>query len=207
MNDYVLYYYLRESLSSPYYVGYGKPRRVRAPHSRSNGSRLLPPRNRRWVVRDGLSREEAVELEIKHIALWKRECDGGVLLNQTLGGEGKPGGQKTKGFSGRNHTAEAKKKISEKVAGEHNPSYGVPCTEERRRKISEKAKQRFAQGFMSPTSATYLLTDPNGKNFEVFGGLKKFCVDNELSYATMHSAVHYNRKGPRSNGWSIEKKF
>ncbi len=205
MNNYILYYYLREDFSSPFYVGYGRPRRINARHSRRNGAEILPPRERRWIVKSGLSKEEAIELEIKHITLWKRECDGGVLLNQNLGGEGKPGGQKTKGFSGRKHTEEAKKKISEKVAGKNNPSYGVPCNEERKRKISERAKERFAEGFKSPSSVTYLLTSPSEEKFEVFGELKKFCRENKISYATMHAAILYDRKGPRRNGWSIEK--
>lgn len=173
MNNYILYYYLREDFSSPFYVGYGRPRRINSRHSRRNGAEILPPRERRWIVKSGLTKEEAIELEIKHIALWKRECDGGVLLNQNLGGEGKPGGQKTIGFGGRKHTEEAKKRISEKVAGKNNPSYGVPCSEERKRKISERAKERFAGGFKSPSSITYLLESPSGEKFEVFGELKK----------------------------------
>ena len=205
MNNYILYYYLREDFSSPFYVGYGRPRRINSRHSRRNGAEILPPRERRWIVKSSLSKEEAIELEIKHIALWKRECDGGVLLNQNLGGEGKPGGQKTKGFSGRKHTEEAKKKISEKVAGKNNPSYGVPCSEERKRKISERARERFAEGFRSPSSVTYLLTNPSGEKFEVFGELKKFCSENKISYATMSAAIKYDRRGPRKNGWSIEK--
>jgi hypothetical protein len=205
MNNYILYYYLREDFSSPFYVGYGRPKRINSRHSRRNGAEILPPRERRWIVKSGLTKEEAIKLEIKHIALWKRECDGGVLLNQNLGGEGKPGGQKTKGFGGRKHTKEAKKKISEKVAGKNNPSYGVPCSEERKRKISERAKERFAGGFKSPSSVTYLLTSPSGEKFEVFGELKKFCKSQNISYATMHAAILYERKGPRRNGWSIEK--
>jgi hypothetical protein len=205
MNNYILYYYLREDFSSPFYVGYGRPRRINSRHSRRNGAEILPPRERRWIVKSGLSKEEAIELEVKHIALWKRECDGGVLLNQNLGGEGKPGGQKTKGFSGRKHTEDAKKRISQKVAGKNNPSYGVPCSEDRKRKISERAKERFAEGFKSPSSVTYLLTSPSGEKFEVFGELKKFCSENKISYATMHAAILYDRKGPRKNGWSIEK--
>jgi len=205
MNNYILYYYLREDFSSPFYVGYGRPRRINSRHSRRNGAEILPPRERRWIVKSGLSKEEAIELEIKHIALWKRESDGGVLLNQNLGGEGKPGGQKTKGFSGRKHTEDAKKRISQKVAGKNNPSYGIPCSEERKRKISERAKERFAEGFKSPSSVTYLLTSPSGEKFEVFGELKKFCSENKISYATMHAAILYERKGPRRNGWSIEK--
>jgi len=205
MNNYILYYYLREDFSSPFYVGYGRPRRINSRHSRRNGAEILPPRERRWIVKSGLSKEEAIELEVKHIALWKRECDGGVLLNQNLGGEGKPGGQKTKGFSGRKHTEDAKKRISQKVAGKNNPSYGVPCSEERKRKISERAKERFAGGFKSPSSVTYLLTSPSGEKFEVFGELKNFCSENKISYATMHAAILYERRGPRRNGWSIEK--
>ena len=46
---------------------------------------------------------------------------------------------------------------------------------------------------------------PSGEKFEVFGGLKKFCSENKISYATMHAAILYDRKGPRRNGWSIEK--
>jgi hypothetical protein len=205
MNNYILYYYLREDFCSPFYVGYGKPRRIHAKHLRSNGANLLPPRERRWVVKSGLTKEEAIELEIKHIALWKRECDGGVLLNQNLGGEGKPGGQRTKGFSGRKHSEEAKKRISEKVAGKKNPSYGVPCSEERKRKISERAKERFATGFKPPSSKTWKLISPKGREYIIIGGLQEFCKSHNISYATMHAAILYERKGPRKNGWSIEK--
>ena len=205
MNNYILYYYLREDFSSPYYVGYGKPRRINARHTRQNGAELLPPRHRRWVVKSGLTKEEAITLEIEHIALWKRECDGGVLLNENLGGEGKPGGQKTEGFTGRKHSEEAKKKISEKVSGKNNPSYGVPCSEERKRKISEKAKERFAAGFKPPSAKTWKIIGPDKTEYIIVGGLQKFCKSQNISYATMSAAIKYNRKGPRKNGWSIEE--
>ena len=205
MNNYILYYYLREDFSSPYYVGYGKPRRINARHTRQNGAELLPPRHRRWVVKSGLTKEEAITLEIEHIALWKRECDGGVLLNENLGGEGKPGGQKTEGFTGRKHSEEAKKKISEKVSGKNNPSYGVPCSEERKRKISEKAKERFAAGFKPPSAKTWKIIGPDKTEYIIVGGLQKFCKSQNISYATMSAAIQYNRKGPRKNGWSIEE--
>jgi hypothetical protein len=207
MNNYILYYYLREDFSSPYYVGYGKPRRINARHTRQNGAELLPPRHRRWVVKSGLTKEEAITLEIEHIALWKRECDGGVLLNENLGGEGKPGGQKTEGFTGRKHSEEAKKKISEKVSGKNNPSYGVPCSEERKRKISEKAKERFAAGFKPPSAKTWKIIGPDKTEYIIVGGLQKFCKSQNISYATMSAAIKYKRKGPRKNGWSIEEKI
>ena len=205
MDDYILYYYLREDFCSPFYVGYGKPRRIHAKHLRSNGANLLPPRERRWVVKSGLTKDEAIELEIKHIELWKRECDGGVLLNQNLGGEGKPGGQKTIGFGGRKHTEESKKRISGKVAGKNNPSYGVPCSNERKGKISQRAKERYSNGFLSPSARTWQLISPEGKEYIITGILKQFCKDHKISYATMSAAIKYNRTGPKKNGWSVLK--
>jgi len=203
MNNYILYYYLREDFGSPFYVGYGKPRRINAKHLRSNGANLLPPRERRWVVKGGLSKEEAIELEIKHIALWKRECDGGILLNQNLGGEGKPGGQKTIGFGGRRHTEETKKKISEKVAGKNNPRYGVKLSQETRNKISQNRAPKFGKD--NPNSKIWKITSPENIEYVIRGGLKKFCKYQKISYATMNAAILYERKGPRRNGWSIEK--
>jgi len=203
MNNYILYYYLREDFGSPFYVGYGKPRRINSRHSRRNGAEILPPRERRWIVKSGLSKEEAIELEIKHIALWKRECDGGVLLNQNLGGEGKPGGQRTKGFSGRKHSEEAKKRISEKVAGKNNPRYGVKLSQETRNKISQNRAPKFGKD--NPNSKTWKIVSPENKEYIITGALKEFCKSQNISYATMHAAILYDRKGPRKNGWSIEK--
>lgn len=114
--------------------------------------------------------------------------------------------EERKNYGGvKKHTEETKKKISEKVAGKNNPSYGVPCSEERKRKISERAKQRFADGFKSPSSVTYILISPSGEKFEVYGALKEFCKSQNISYATMSAAIKYDRRGPRKNGWSIEK--
>ena len=146
--------------------------------------------------------EEAIALEKAHIALWGREIDGGVLLNLNTGGEGKPGGQKTKGFTGRKHSEESKRKTSEKVAGEKNPRYGVVLSEELRRKIGEANKGRLA-GDKNPNAKTYLLTDPDGNEHRVTGRLKAFCKEHGISYNTMDAAITYNRTTPRRNGWSI----
>lgn len=170
---------------------------------RSNGADLLPPRERRWVVKSGLTKNEAIELEIKHIALWKRECDGGVLLNQNLGGEGKPGGQKTKGFSGRKHSEETKRKISKKVAGKNNPRYGIKLSQETRNKISQNITPKFGKD--NPNSKTWKIVSPENKEYIIIGALKEFCKSKDISYATMSAAIKYNRKGPRRNGWSIEE--
>jgi len=205
MNDYILYYYLRKDFSSPYYVGYGKPKRINSRHSRRNGAEILPPKERRWIIKSGLTKEEAIELEIKHIALWGREYDGGVLLNQNLGGEGKLGGQKTKGFSGKKHSEEAKKRISEKVAGKKNPRYGVKLSQETKNKISQNMAPKFGKD--NPNSKTWKIVSPENKEYIIIGALKQFCKSQNISYATMSAAIKYNRKGPRKNGWSIEEKI
>lgn len=114
--------------------------------------------------------------------------------------------EERKNYGGvRKHTEETKKKISEKVSGKNNPSYGVPCSEERKRKISEKAKERFAAGFKPPSSKTWRIVSPENKEYIITGALKEFCESQNISYATMSAAIKYNRKGPRRNGWSIEK--
>ena len=107
----------------------------------------------------------------------------------------------------RTHTEESKKRISEKVSGKNNPSYGVPCSEERKLKISKRAKERFAAGFKSPSSKIWKLVSPENKEYDIIGGLKEFCKSQNISYATMSAAIKYNRKGPRKNGWSVEEKI
>jgi hypothetical protein len=110
------------------------------------------------------------------------------------------------GYGPKKHTEETKKKISQKVAGKNNPSYGVPCSEERKRKISEKAKERYENGFISPSAKTWRIISPESKEYIITGALKEFCKSQNISYATMSAAIKYNRKGPRRNGWSIEEK-
>lgn len=109
------------------------------------------------------------------------------------------------GFGPRKHSKETKDKISAKTSGENNPSYGVPCSEERKEKIRKKAKERYQNGFIHPNSTLYILTSPEGIEYEVFGGLQKFCEEKKLCYATMHAAILYDRQGPRKNGWSIRR--
>lgn len=103
------------------------------------------------------------------------------------------------------HTQKTKDKISAKVSGKNNPSYGVPCSEERKEKIRKKAKERYENGFKPPCSTLYILTSPEGIEYKVFGELQKFCRENNISYATMHAAIMYDRQGPRKNGWSIRR--
>ena len=109
------------------------------------------------------------------------------------------------GFTGKSHTEESKKKTSLKVSGKNNPNYGKKHSKKTLEKISYSLREQFKNGRKNNTSVTYLLISPSGKKFEVFGELKKFCKSQKISYATMNAAILYERKGPRRNGWSIEK--
>lgn len=42
-----------------------------------------------------------------------------------------------------------------------------------------------------------------GNEYIILGGLKDFCANHNISYATMTAAIQYNRIGPRKNGWTI----
>jgi hypothetical protein len=53
-----VYQYLTED-GQPYYIGKGCGKRIHKPHT----STSLPPKERRIIIKDGLSNEEAKKLE------------------------------------------------------------------------------------------------------------------------------------------------
>jgi hypothetical protein len=106
----------------------------------------------------------------------------------------------------RKHTEETKKKISEKVSGKNNPNYGNRHSQETLSKISKSLKETYENGRKNNKAKTFILTSPDGEKFEVYGELKQFCKEHNISYATMSAAIKYNRTGPRKNGWTIKSK-
>ena len=201
MNNKILYYYLRKDLSSPYYVGVGNPNRIHSSHSRRNGSEIKPKeRERRVIIKQNLSEKEMFELEKLHIKLWGREIDGGVLLNQTLGGEGKPGGKPSIGFTGKKHSEESKLKTSLSVRGEKNPQFGKRFTKEERKKFHHKQDYN---GDKNPNSKSYKFFNDKGEEFIICGGFKTFCKEKKLTFSTMSSRILYKREGIGRNGWGV----
>lgn len=94
MNKYYVYVFLREDRYSPYYVGKGKGRRDIA--KRYSG--VKPPARERIVrIKEGLTEEDAFQLERKLIKFWGRKEQGGILYNLTDGGEGASGRIETEG--------------------------------------------------------------------------------------------------------------
>lgn len=105
----------------------------------------------------------------------------------------------------KKHTEETKRKISEKVSGENNPRFGVKMSDD----IKEKIRKNRTPicGKDHPLSKTWKLISPDGETHIIVGGLKSFCEDHNISYATMSAAILYKRKGSRKNGWSIEEQI
>lgn len=106
------------------------------------------------ILVDGLTFEEACELEIKEIAKYNMRKD---LYNRALGGNG---GlmylEHPKGMLGKSHSQEYKDLLKDKMSGENNPFYGKSWddygghpkgmlgkrhTEEKKKQISETLKK------------------------------------------------------------------
>jgi group I intron endonuclease len=143
MNNYYTYAYLRED-GTPYYIGKGKGKRI---HDKTRTVNL-PPKERRVLLKQNLTEDEAFNHEIYMIAVFGRKDLGtGILYNKTNGGEG---------LSGKIFTEEHKKKIGEETKkkwnngcfneqsyekwrnaakGEKNNMYGRTHTDEAREKI------------------------------------------------------------------------
>lgn len=103
----------------------------------------------------------------------------------------------------KKHTEETKRKISEKVSGENNPRFGIKMSDEIKEKI--RKNRTPVCGEDNPRSKKWKLLSPEGQTYVIVGGLKFFCELHNISFATMSAAVLYDRRGPRKNGWSIER--
>ena len=97
MDNYCVYFYLREDLT-PYYVGMGRKQRPYAPHNHRCGKGDFKPidNNLILIVHENLSQEEAYSLEIKYIKEYGRKCEGGILINLAEGGQGAKHSEETK---------------------------------------------------------------------------------------------------------------
>ena len=133
-----VYRHIRLDKNEPFYIGIGSD----AKYKRANS---INPRTKHWkniiskteyrvdIVMDNLSWDEACEKEKEFIAIYKRNCDGGILCNLTIGGEG---------AFGRILSEETKSKISKKVSGINHGMYGKSHSEAAKNKIIETASKK-----------------------------------------------------------------
>lgn len=86
-----IYRHIRLDTNQPFYIGMSSQRK--RPFQKSNREIEWKEIANRTPIRveilfDDLSKNEAMEKEKELIALYKRQCDGGTLVNKTLGGMG-----------------------------------------------------------------------------------------------------------------------
>jgi hypothetical protein len=74
--EFYVYQYIDES-GQPYYIGKGSGKRIHRHHTRT----VVPPVERRIIIKDGLTNEEAKQLEGNLISKYGRKIDGGILDN------------------------------------------------------------------------------------------------------------------------------
>jgi hypothetical protein len=168
MNDCYVYFYVRED-DSPYYVGIGKKNRAYTKHAhRSHNIDFKPKSNDRiLIVHQNISNEEAKKLEIDYIKQYGRKCDGGILINLTLGGDGRNGDKATEETKRKMSVAHKGKiikpeSISKMVeTRKANGSY-IP-SDETRKKMSEIAlKTGKSKGSKNPAARAIVAFDKNG---------------------------------------------
>jgi len=127
--EFYVYQYITES-GTPYYIGKGSGRRMHVEHTKTT----LPPLERRIIIKDGLTNEEAKRLEGELIAKYGRKADGGILDNIKI--------NQWACAVGWTHSEESKRKISEKNKGKirtevHKANYRKPKTAEHAEKIRQ----------------------------------------------------------------------
>jgi hypothetical protein len=131
-----VYQYLTED-GQPYYIGKGSGRRVHSPHT----STQLPPIERRVIVQDNLTNNEAKALEVELISTYKRKIDGGILDNIKI--------NQWACAVGWTHSEETKRKISEgnlgkKRSPEQLKNYKGTVTVEHKENVSNAVKKLWS---------------------------------------------------------------
>ncbi len=153
MNDFYVYEHWRPDTNQCFYVGKGRGSRARhSANRRAHWDNIVSKLKReglrleiRYVMK-GLTNEQAVALEIERIAYWR--AMGVVLVNNTDGGEGRPGSV---------HSKEVKNKISlaltgRKLSAEHAAKVkSRTITDEWRANISAARLGKKPWNFGKPT--------------------------------------------------------
>lgn len=144
----------------------------------------------------------------------------GVGYNMTIGGEGTIGykwsDKQRKTLSEYSKQLVLEEKSNAGKIGKDNHMYGrsgdkhhgfgIPRPDDVKQKISDN--HHDVSGKSNPNSKIFKFTDPYGKEYIVEGGFKRFCISNNLVYATMFNVVYKGNRQPSfgtSVGWKVTK--
>lgn len=107
------------------------------------------------------------------------------------------------GYGPANHTKETKRKIRESVIIAH-ANRDCSHSEDTKNKIGKAMKGKMA-GAKNPKARSIVLASPEGQEYNCFGTLKETCDMLGLSYATIRSALKYNRvpNSGTAKGWTV----
>jgi len=129
---YYTYAYLRED-KTPYYIGRGKHHKGFKYHRMSQHTCGVPPQDRRIILKDNLSKQEAIKHEEYLIHLYGLISDEtGILRNYVRDSRGGS-------YKGRKLSEETKQKMS--LAMKKRWESGVYDTQEYKDKIAESNRQ------------------------------------------------------------------
>lgn len=158
MNTYYTYLYIDPKNNSPIYVGKGQDKRAWSHFTITSNPRLTNTLKKRiqegFIIEPSLtyypSEKAAYSAEIFWIAVYGREdLKTGTLFNRTPGGDAPPSGKGRKRTEAwieahripATEEKKAKQRLSMKGRYKGRPAYnkGIPCSEEKKKKISETA--------------------------------------------------------------------
>jgi hypothetical protein len=171
-----VYMYIHED-GTPWYVGKGCRYRRRHYNHHLPKEFSRPADHLILTVKDNLTEAAAFALEIELIAKYKRQCDGGTLVNKCLGGPGAKGFKhdpnRPSPMKGRKHSAEAKEKMREARKGNSNRAI-----------------------------CTYVITDENGDH-SIVTNLAQFCKEKDLNRKAFTNILCGRAKTHK--GYTIQK--
>ena len=129
---YYVYLWLRED-RTPYYVGKGKGYRGYVKHLIGNP----PPKDRIIIVKEFEDEEESYQLEMWLIEFYGRKCEGGILLNTSIGGHNRNSRIRTE-FEFQEIRKETVKKYQQSDKGKETYKKWVTENKDRVKEIKKK---------------------------------------------------------------------
>ena len=198
-SKFYIYIHNRATDGAPFYVGKGSGNRVYSKYRRNPYWHNVSNKHGYTVdiIKHFEDEDEAFKYERRLIAFLGK-VKGFKLTNLTDGGGG---------MSGKKHSKEAKKKMSDSLKGDKNHMFGKKHSEDARRKMSKAQKYRFNNGAKSPLFGKFGEESCHFKGYWVtpygkFASMSLAAKANEVVPSTIYKRC--NSKTERFKDWYFE---